>query len=67
MHINCPVLLFARRVRVLLIATVVAAVFGLALVTQSFAYGGSENFCGSTLLGKAQICTSAVGKSGPTP
>ena len=59
MYINSPVLSCARRARVLL----VAVVFGLVLATQASAYGGSENFCGSTLLGKAQICTSAVGKS----
>jgi len=58
-YINSPVLSCARRARVLL----VAVVFGLVLATQAAAYGGSENFCGSTLLGKAQICTSAVGKS----
>jgi hypothetical protein len=62
-HINSPVPMFARRVRILLVATVVAAVFGLVPAAQASAYGGSENFCGSTLLGKAQICTSAVGKS----
>jgi hypothetical protein len=62
-YINNPVILFAHRVRVLLIATLLAAVFGSVLASQASAYGGSENFCGSTLLGKAQICTSAVGKS----
>jgi hypothetical protein len=52
--------------RSLLIATLVLAVLavlGSVLASQASAYGGSENFCGSTLLGKAQICTSAVGKS----
>ena len=55
-----------RQTRSLLIATLALAVLatsGSVLASQASAYGGSQNFCGTTLLAKAQICTSAVGKS----